>query len=345
MKNNIIFTITISIILFILCIIYYNGDDMKNNLQKIGYNKEETEKIITVFKDELDCLNNTYIENISNIIDNKNFNESKKCDYISYILKNNVEYNKAIEMVNANLESYEYSDKLYDIKNDKYFIKNNITRYFNYLNNNTNLNSREIVASVNTNIDYGYYNNIKISNNQNSQSVIVNKFYTLNKDFIPNNLVNIEPQYGYGYVDKILYENFIKMANDAKENGLNIYIASGYRSYEYQEKLYNQYVSKDGQENADTYSARPGHSEHQTGLAIDLNDISDSFGNTDEFKWLSENAYKYGFILRYPKNLTNITGYVYEPWHYRYVGNEIAKYIHETGITYDEYYEFFLINQ
>lgn len=345
MKNNIIFTITISIILFILCIIYYNGDDMKNNLQKIGYNKEETEKIITVFKDELDCLNNTYIENISNIIDNKNFNESKKCDYISYILKNNVEYNKAIEMVNANLESYEYSDKLYDIKNDKYFIKNNITRYFNYLNNNTNLNSREIVASVNTNIDYGYYNNIKISNNQNSQSVIVNKFYTLNKDFIPNNLVNIEPQYGYGYVDKILYENFIKMANDAKENGLNIYIASGYRSYEYQEKLYNQYVSKDGQENADTYSARPGHSEHQTGLAIDLNDISDSFGNTDEFKWLSENAYKYGFILRYPRDLTNITGYVYEPWHYRYVGNEIAKYIHETGITYDEYYEFFLINQ
>lgn len=345
MKNNIIFTITISIILFTLCIIYYNGDDMKNNLQKIGYNKEETEKIITVFKDELDCLNNTYIENISNIIDNKNFNESKKCDYISYILKNNVEYNKAIEMVNANLESYEYSDKLYDIKNDKYFIKNNITRYFNYLNNNTNLNSREIVASVNTNIDYGYYNNIKISNNQNSQSVIVNKFYTLNKDFIPNNLVNIEPQYGYGYVDKILYENFIKMANDAKENGLNIYIASGYRSYEYQEKLYNQYVSKDGQENADTYSARPGHSEHQTGLAIDLNDISDSFGNTDEFKWLSENAYKYGFILRYPRDLTNITGYVYEPWHYRYVGNEIAKYIHETGITYDEYYEFFLINQ
>lgn len=345
MKNNIIFTITISIILFTLCIIYYNGDDMKNNLQKIGYNKEETEKIITVFKDELNCLNNTYIENISNIIDNKNFNESKKCDYISYILKNNVEYNKAIEMVNANLESYEYSDKLYDIKNDKYFIKNNITRYFNYLNNNTNLNSREIVASVNTNIDYGYYNNIKISNNQNSQSVIVNKFYTLNKDFIPNNLVNIEPQYGYGYVDKILYENFIKMANDAKENGLNIYIASGYRSYEYQEKLYNQYVSKDGQENADTYSARPGHSEHQTGLAIDLNDISDSFGNTDEFKWLSENAYKYGFILRYPRDLTNITGYVYEPWHYRYVGNEIAKYIHETGITYDEYYEFFLINQ
>lgn len=342
MKKIILFILINSFILSILCIIYFNSDSMKNNLIKIGYNKDDADKILEVFGDDLSCLENNYIEDINKIMNYKDFDSSKKCDYISYILKNNVNYDRAIEMVNADLNNYDYSDELYNIKNDNYFIKENTDRYINYLKNNNELNIREIVSSVNANIDYGYYNNINISNNQDSLLVIVNKFYSLNKDFVPNNLVSVSPNYGYGYVDKTLYENFKLMADDARKNGLNIYIASGYRSYDYQNVLYNQYVSRDGKENADTYSARPGHSEHQTGLAIDLNDISDTFGNTNEFKWLSENAYKYGFILRYPKDYINLTGYVYEPWHYRYVGLEVSKYIYENNITFDEYYEYFL---
>lgn len=346
MKKNIIFSFIITVILIISCIIYFNGDnEMNNELIKMGYTKETAEKLSSVFGEDVNCLYNNYIDNIDNLINNENFDNSKKCIYVEYITKNNVDYNLAIEMVNANLDNYDYSDNLYNIKNDDYFILENTDRYLEYLNNHSDLKTREVVASVNANIDYGYYNNIKQSENQNDLLVLVNKFYTLDENYEPSNLVNITSGYGYGKVDKTLLENFKKMADDAKVLGLNIYIASGYRSYSYQKALYNQYVNRDGQEKADTYSARAGHSEHQTGLAIDLNSISDSFGNTNEFKWLKDNAYRYGFILRYPKEYTNLTGYVYEPWHYRYVGTEVAEYIYKTGITYDEYYEYFIANK
>ena len=346
MKKNIIFSFIITVILIISCIIYFSGDnEMNNELIKMGYTEETAEKLSSVFGEDVNCLYDNYIDNIDNLINNENFDNSKKCIYVEYITKNNVDYNLAIEMVNANLDNYDYSDNLYNIKNDDYFILENTDRYLEYLNNHSDLKTREVVASVNANIDYGYYNNIKQSENQNDLLVLVNKFYTLDENYEPSNLVNITSGYGYGKIDKTLLENFKKMADDAKVLGLNIYIASGYRSYSYQKALYNQYVNRDGQEKADTYSARAGHSEHQTGLAIDLNSISDSFGNTNEFKWLKDNAYRYGFILRYPKEYTNLTGYVYEPWHYRYVGTEVAEYIYKTGITYDEYYEYFIANK
>ena len=94
---------------------------------------------------------------------------------------------------------------------------------------------------------------------------------------------------------------------------------------------------------ADTYSARAGTSEHQTGLATDVNSVSTSFENSSAFKWLEKNSYKYGFILRYPKGKEHITGYMYEPWHYRYVGSEVAKVIKEKNITYEEYYATYIL--
>ena len=138
---------------------------------------------------------------------------------------------------------------------------------------------------------------------------------------------------------------FESMASDAKKEGYNIRVVSAYRSYGYQENLYNKYVLSDGKEKADTYSARPGYSEHQTGLVIDIdNTIVDynNFESTEEFKWMQENSYKYGYILRYPKDKEDITGYSYESWHYRYVGVNIAKYIHDSNITFDEYYVRFI---
>lgn len=134
---------------------------------------------------------------------------------------------------------------------------------------------------------------------------------------------------------------FEKMSEDASKENLNIIAMSTYRSYNYQKKLYNKYVSIDGEKTADTYSARAGHSEHQTGLAVDVyNKILPytSFEQTKEFTWMQNNAHKYGFILRYPKEKEKQTGYAYESWHYRYVGVKIATYIHKKNITYDEYY-------
>ena len=167
--------------------------------------------------------------------------------------------------------------------------------------------------------------------------VIANKTYKLPSNFAPNNLVSIN---GYIRVVDYVKDAFNNLKSDATSIGLNIYASSGYRSYKDQDYIYNNYVRLDGKEKADTYSARAGHSEHQTGLAIDLNSIDMTFDNTDESNWLKDNCYKYGFIIRYPNEKEDITGYMYEPWHIRYVGKNLANVLYNNGdwITLEEYY-------
>lgn len=167
--------------------------------------------------------------------------------------------------------------------------------------------------------------------------VIANKTYSLPSNFAPNNLVTIN---GYIKVVDYVKDAFLSLSSDAKAIGLNIYASSAYRSYSNQKYIYENYVSMDGKENADRYSARAGYSEHQTGLAIDVNTIDMTFDNTSESVWLRENAYKYGFIIRYPKGKEEITGYMYEPWHIRYVGKELSNKLYKDGsyITLEEYY-------
>ena len=167
--------------------------------------------------------------------------------------------------------------------------------------------------------------------------VIANKTYSLPSNFAPNNLVSIN---GYIKVVDYVKDAFTALTSDSTSLGLNIYASSGYRSYGDQNYIYNNYVSWDGQANADTYSARAGHSEHQTGLAIDVNTVDDSFDGTNESDWLKENCYRYGFIIRYPKGKDTITGYKYEPWHIRYVGKDLASKLYNNGdwITMEEYY-------
>jgi len=167
--------------------------------------------------------------------------------------------------------------------------------------------------------------------------VVVNKTYSLPSNFAPNNLESIN---GYVRVVDYVKDAFLEMTSDSASLGLNIYASSGYRSYSDQNYIYNNYVSFDGQTNADTYSARAGHSEHQTGLAIDVNTVDSSFENTSESNWLKDNCYRYGFIIRYPKGKDSITGYMYEPWHIRYVGKELATILYNRGdwITMEEYY-------
>ena len=175
-----------------------------------------------------------------------------------------------------------------------------------------------------------------------SYDFIVNKNYRLNENYIPNDLEQISLEYSCDnkYLRKEAKINFENMAKEAKKHNLNIIAVSAYRSYKYQENLYNNYVIDKGFHYADMASARPGHSEHQTGLSIDISDISldyDNFENTKEFIWVKENAHKYGFILRYPKAKFHITGFKYEPWHYRYVGIDIATYLYKNNITLEEY--------
>jgi zinc D-Ala-D-Ala carboxypeptidase len=137
---------------------------------------------------------------------------------------------------------------------------------------------------------------------------------------------------------------FEKMAAAAKLEGFELVAFSGFRSYEYQQSLYDRYVSRDGKDAADRYSARPGYSEHQTGLAFDIGEkgredlwLTSAFGETLAGQWLVNNAHQYGFILRYPKGKEDITGFMYESWHFRYLEGDTAKQIFEAGITLEEY--------
>ena len=155
--------------------------------------------------------------------------------------------------------------------------------------------------------------------------LIVNKTYSIDRDYPADKLTENTEKY------------FRLLTEDAAKLGLKIVCSSGFRSYDYQEQLYNNYVTTDGILTADTYSARPGHSEHQTGLAIDVNSISDDFIGTAECEWLARNAHKYGFIIRYPKGKAAYTGFRYEPWHIRFLGVETATKVYESGLCLEEY--------
>ena len=153
------------------------------------------------------------------------------------------------------------------------------------------------------------------------------------------NLVRLGSGYGNGSLNKEAAKYFRMMVDDAKKDGIKLWSVSAYRSYSTQKSIYNRYVKKDGVKKADTYSARPGHSEHSTGLAVDINTASSKshFENTKEYKWLINNSYKYGFVERYKKGKQFITGYKYEPWHFRYFGVELATELHDMDVTYEEY--------
>ena len=171
--------------------------------------------------------------------------------------------------------------------------------------------------------------------------MLVNKYHYVDKNYIPENLIEINGL----QINKEAYNSFEEMKKAINKENLNIRIISAYRSFEYQENLYNRYLKNEKQAIVDTYSARPGYSEHHTALAIDFDNEKLDFNKfylTNEFIWMQNNAHLYGFILRYPKDKEDITGYKYEPWHYRYVGKDIAEYIKKHNITYEEYYYEFI---
>lgn len=252
------------------------------------------------------------------------------------ILKNNKK-----EVVKEEVETNPYQEF-------NFYKEENLERYKKYSISNPDLSSKDIVLRVNMNLDNSFYTNTKEVKEFNGL-MLVNKYNYLAKDFEVPNLVKVEEYAKDGmYLEEKAKDAFIKMANDIKKEGYNLRAISTYRTYDYQSNLYNNYAKRDGVNNADTYSARPGFSEHHTGLAIDVDNITKiytDFEETEEFTWMQENSYKYGFILRYPKDKENITGYIYEPWHYRYVGLSVAKYIHENNLTFEEYYYEFLDNK
>ena len=181
-----------------------------------------------------------------------------------------------------------------------------------------------------------------------SYLLLANKKHPLPIDYVPSDLrlPNVEMRYNQWELRDEAATALEEMFKKADEEGVHLVCGSGYRSAEFQKVLYDNYVAANGVEAADTYSARPGYSDHQTGLATDLcgsddtYDLSQAFEDTQEGIWLKDNAHKFGFIMRYPKGKDDITGYMYEPWHFRYIGVEEATKIYEKGeyYSFEEYY-------
>lgn len=242
----------------------------------------------------------------------------------------------------------EKNEKLINILNEKYFLIKNLDKYIAYSDKNPEISLTEVIALVNVHRDQDYYENMEITDTSKGNTMLVNKYNALSKDYEVEDLKTISKTYSYGdnkKLNKEAYDAFISLADDAKKEGYTILIVSSYRTYQDQEDVWKDYKASFGTKKADAYAARAGSSEHETGLAIDVadyNDKNDKFEATESFKWMQTNAHKYGYILRYPKDKENITGYSYEAWHYRYVGIDTATKVYNEDITYDEYYEYYL---
>ena len=235
-----------------------------------------------------------------------------------------------------------------------YYKEELLDRYKSYYKEHESFSIEQVVTFVNIGLDKEFYSEYKDANMNKDILVLMNKYNKLRDDYEPDDLEEIDSKYfiyGNTLVRKLrkeAKEAFENLSKDSIEIGTPVYGQSAYRPYEMQSGLYESAVYEYGKERADIDTARPGFSEHQTGLAIDVSSTKGGnmlyFDDTASFTWMKDNAYKYGFILRYRDDKTDITGFMYESWHYRYVGLEVAKDMHDNypDLTYDEYYTRFL---
>ncbi len=309
-----------------------NSDEYSKTLEEILINNLYNDKFYDdylkiVYLDETDFIKNITLfldkgytgNEINNIYSLSDINKTKLLN-VDYI-----DFSKYITISNFNVDNYD--------------------RYEKYLNNESNVQSA--VTYVNIGLDSEFYTNIEEVNNPSDIDVLINKYYKLPDDYAPTNLVSIPGYYGEVRIIEEAGNKFTEMIEAAKNDGHNFVPTTAYRDYDWQNTLYSNYVSTDGQEEADTYSARAGHSEHQTGYAIDIanKDFYTGSGtrlNDEDYAWILDNAHLYGYIVRYPKDSTKITTYMEEPWHLRYFGVDLAMKIVESNITYDEYYDLYI---
>lgn len=285
---------------------------------------------------------------IKSLIDESNLRKTieYKLGEVGYS-DNEIEYIKTLKEDEINtLLNHKYNVNITKLMKEKYFIFANLDKYLDYINEN-NSNLTDIVAKVNTKASLGWYKTIADTDTSKGELMLVNKFYKLSETYVPSDLVDVSLSYAYEgkQVSKMMYDSLTNMLDAAKESGYNLVVSQGYRSYADQEEAYNDIEASSGVDYADKVAARPGHSEYQTGLSVVVKPLyteGSDMENSPEHAWILENAYKYGFILRYPKDKENITGFSYDAWRLRYVGSNAARIIHNENITFDEYYEYYI---
>ena len=342
----------IIIILVLLIIVFYKPVTSIFSIKNKGYNLSISYKIYKEGIKDI-VLDNDYSKVLDNIIDTDFYDKKYLNNYfeIDNYERNNFNesitnlLNKGYTSKDINEINSKYSDELYNYLKDNYveniiyylnfdyFRIENMNRYLEYFNGDY----RKTIVDVNIGLDKGFYQDPKVINTY-SKEMLVNKYSMLNKD-VELDLVELTKcNSGKDYLVRETKDAYDLLCDASKKEGLSLGTTSSYRSYKDQEDTYNYYLKNNGKEYAESFVARPGFSEHQTGLAIDVKSNNTSpFKTSKEYKWMLDNSYKYGFILRYPEEKESITGYSPESWHYRYVGIDIATYIHDNNLTYEEY--------
>lgn len=247
------------------------------------------------------------------------------------------------------LSDEEYNEAVLTFGEFSHFDENNIASYYEYSQKNPEVSPEKVVTYVNVGLNRAFYTDTTVVADPDDILVLINKFNCIPSDWLPADLTLLPSSMCTPGRDLYMrYEAamaFEKLHNDAQAQGLTILAHSTHRTYNYQKMLYDNYCASDSVANADTYSARPGYSEHHTGLAVDVKNADSNYNQfvyTDEYQWMKDNAHKYGFIQRYIEGTQWITGYITEEWHYRYVGVEVATAVYNSGLTYDEYYVTYL---
>lgn len=315
--------------------IYFNG--LKGKVLDNDYSKtlDEVIKRGDLIKDNLD--NYFEIDYYSYDLFTDNINNWLEMGYLTSDINN---INKKEDTSLNKKVSETYIKDISKYLEYDFFKTDKIDRYLSYFNGDY----KDTIVKVNIGLDKNFYEDPNIVEKY-SIDVLTNKYNKLSKTFEPKDLTKIDKCLGSNnieYLSKEAKDAYDLMCEESIKDKVNLGVTSAYRSYEDQENVFNYYLKNNGVEYASKYVAQAGYSEHQTGLALDIKStVGSPFKTTKEYTWMINNGYKYGFILRYPEGKENITGYSPEAWHFRYVGVDIAKYIHDNDITYDEYYAMF----
>lgn len=341
-KNLILISIIITIILILIALIIFIFFNPLIKIKLIG--KDETIEVFTKYKDK-----GVKIEGTKNKVKITNKVNTNKLG--TYTITYKITHLKTTKIIKRKVKVVDTTKPEITLQGNEVTIYQNDTYnepgYTATDNYDKDITSKVKVTNNIDNTKPGTYEvTYSVNDSSKNKTEIKRKVNVIEKPKTPgtyikgilivNKKYSLPANYNPG-VDQTASDALKQLQQAASTAGHNIPLISGFRSYSRQQTLYNNYVARDGQALADTYSARPGHSEHQTGLAFDVGKLDDNYGSTPAGIWLKENCHKYGFIIRYPKGKESITGYQYEPWHIRYLGVEHATKIMNQNITLEEY--------
>ena len=241
-----------------------------------------------------------------------------------------------------------YNENVVPFIKEKYFLLKNLDKYLEYKKDYKYTSYEEVVAVINTEANIDWMEEEKETDTSKESLMLVNRLYGLSSEYEVEDVVKVPSKYAYSGVkiSESIMDSITTMIDDAKEAGYTLVLSDGYRSYKEQKSIYDKYKSSYGIKEADQNVARPGHSEYETGLSFNIVPYNKTYKEpkeSEEYKWLDDNAYKYGFIFRFPEDKTKLTGFDAYTWRLRYVGEDAANIIKSERICFEEYYAYFVI--